>query len=702
MRWIRDVWVFIADSDPTIMQLIDETTVKNLELRAPCAQGDAIFIKSCMTSGRIFNFVTDTAMKEKIIQNILKIDRIIPSLYSFCEDTKYLEPCAIAIKKLLGPRSRDTIKLNLRNSFIGSQLGQELFLRQDGEHRYVHVKGNQEAEFEFNYKQLWMYAMRHFPDLVNIAPRKEPNKEKPIIKGPDQILWHYFAVLAMKLGFRSKKIEELSSAQALDWAIRNYLSRVAKYVSNEEKIEAQIIDVKQGLERKSQLHSTPHLSDISDVALLRRCGRPFENSQTEAKRHMYMNWVYTKETNATYVNSFFVQRAIFLAFFGIETERSLNGESNLKMNINESMCIDTDEQSFEDDSMHTTPDIDAHLEQHMELEQVLNDKESTPQRVSQPDVAGDTNANTGEDNENVSFYVYAGEDRTSKNTDDTFEKNGIVGVSLIDENAKISSDKQSNRVPDRTSSKRLDRVHGDGLKWRKIKKSNDETSLTILCSAEQTTENASTELNNPIINDYQKIDLMHNDEKNDKALDNQNSPSFHEQEDLTDEQTDKLVDDHGQTEKIDETVKSFDDDLSIRRDESQKKSVAFDDQEGSHKRIDRVQGHGLKWQKIKHSAHDSFVDTDGKDKNHEKSGYSDQPVSSKRRKIRNFDEKNIHTHGKWKKNIEISPLTKESPLKRCDEAYVNRAPGDGGPESIKWRRIESSASTWMPESEEEL
>ena len=74
-----------------------------------------------------------------------------------------------------------------------------------------------------------MYVMRHFPDLVNIALRKEPSKEKPIIKEPSPILWQRFAQLALRLGFSSLKIEEISSLVDLERSIPSSVPYLAGY-----------------------------------------------------------------------------------------------------------------------------------------------------------------------------------------------------------------------------------------------------------------------------------------------------------------------------------------------------------------------------------------------------------------------------------------------------------------------------------------
>jgi len=67
----------------------------------------------------------------------MKQRRLIPLLHTFGEDTKYLEPCANAIKRLLGPGLTGTVLRTVRAAF-----GQSL-------------RGFADDYFEHRYRQLW-------------------------------------------------------------------------------------------------------------------------------------------------------------------------------------------------------------------------------------------------------------------------------------------------------------------------------------------------------------------------------------------------------------------------------------------------------------------------------------------------------------------------------------------------------------------
>ena len=91
LHLIRRVWSGIVSDDTSLMQLIDGITVQPLELRAPgSSHEDAQIIEDCMRAGTVFGAIGNVAVREKLMRNLLSVKTLIPSLRTFCEDTKYL------------------------------------------------------------------------------------------------------------------------------------------------------------------------------------------------------------------------------------------------------------------------------------------------------------------------------------------------------------------------------------------------------------------------------------------------------------------------------------------------------------------------------------------------------------------------------------------------------------------------------------
>ena len=104
LRHIRDVWSKITSSKTRLGNLVDMTTVRNLQSRAPAAsEQDASFARVYMDTGKIFAQVLDPIWRKIIIDNICAIERAIPSFWTFFEDLRLLELSAKAIIMLFEP-----------------------------------------------------------------------------------------------------------------------------------------------------------------------------------------------------------------------------------------------------------------------------------------------------------------------------------------------------------------------------------------------------------------------------------------------------------------------------------------------------------------------------------------------------------------------------------------------------------------------
>ncbi len=317
------------------MNLVDTRTVKNLELRAPAAsEHDASFLRTCMDTGKIFAQVLDPILRKAIINNICAVERLIPSLWTFLEDVKRLEPCARAVRILLELQDKSTIYEALRVLFAGCNRKQQRPIRQDGENHFVQIDEGDKDHFEFSYRQLWIYAMRHFPDLVSVDVEGEATKDSSCVKMPISIFWYRFARLALRLGFRSRKMELMGSTSALDEVVIDCISWVAGASKDGASPHHQAAEVRKRLQIETDTppETAPSLvTNDSDLDVQYRCGRPFEGSRRKVELGLFIRWLYdTSEPRGRYITQSFVQRAIFHAFFDRDMRRGDEGVIELQ------------------------------------------------------------------------------------------------------------------------------------------------------------------------------------------------------------------------------------------------------------------------------------------------------------------------------------------------------------------------------------
>src|SRR5207248_7357829 len=129
--------------------------------------------------------------------------------YTFFEDTKYLEPVVMVLRGLLPPNFEEPIRDAIIKRYTGISQPDGHYYVGYGENDMRKFPGSEAQGIYFGYRQLCLYAMRHFPSMTDISPRigKKPGREKPPggsnprKKSTNQIRWHKLAELAYKLGF---------------------------------------------------------------------------------------------------------------------------------------------------------------------------------------------------------------------------------------------------------------------------------------------------------------------------------------------------------------------------------------------------------------------------------------------------------------------------------------------------------------------
>ena len=93
------------------MPLIDFITVQHLQMRNPgTLQEDHTFVEEQMSQQMLFSMITEEGTRFMILHRLQKVKHILPSLHTFIEDTKWLEPCAKAMSRLLPTHFKGSIQ----------------------------------------------------------------------------------------------------------------------------------------------------------------------------------------------------------------------------------------------------------------------------------------------------------------------------------------------------------------------------------------------------------------------------------------------------------------------------------------------------------------------------------------------------------------------------------------------------------------
>ena len=160
-------------NNDALYQNLDYQTVEALQMRNPGQYPeDREFITGAMRQNRMFRLIKDTSSRTLILAQILQIDYEIPSIHTFLEDTKWLEPCADIIRKHLFPKAKGSSYSFLYRNYDFSK---GLRIQDYSLEMETHT-ATRKASFTVAYRQLFMYAWRYFPELSASLPRTAPKK----------------------------------------------------------------------------------------------------------------------------------------------------------------------------------------------------------------------------------------------------------------------------------------------------------------------------------------------------------------------------------------------------------------------------------------------------------------------------------------------------------------------------------------------
>lgn len=326
MDHIHTIWKKIFGESTMAMQSTDNDTVRALELTCPkYSPADRRNVRLLLEKGQIFRGI-DLSEREHLWKNLMRVDCIIPSLFSFFEDAKYLLPCARNIKYIIGSQNEMTIYRALQRCFhqVEDSPAQTQLIVEKEEAVYE-IKATPltlEERFDIGRRQLWLYAMRHF---AQVAPPSASSGEWRIASVGSEIANESvlcgFASLACRLGFRNDDILRLKQrSPEREIACRALLQArppgMYKYDGN--SFESYLDQMEKFMNTAERRHGQPDETDIwRDGGETRhRCGCPGRDDNQINKKYLFHDKILQPHSPAEGVTSLFVRKCVFLAFFG--------------------------------------------------------------------------------------------------------------------------------------------------------------------------------------------------------------------------------------------------------------------------------------------------------------------------------------------------------------------------------------------------
>lgn len=240
---------------------------------------------------------------------------------------KYIKPTAQAVKRLLSCNFKGTIRLTMQRYFVAPQ-DQKFPIRISENNYEEHKSGNQKYGFLSAYRQIFLFAIRHFYGLSEARPFGHSRYTKPRKMHDPRKLWSRFKKLAFSLDFVLPGHHPFSRPTQHPpefTVVHTFLTRLRppEFFEYNSSILAQLSShVASVLAQMKECRVTrlvPFLSlDIEeDWSLQKRCGMTDIDTFFSDQKYLFFHNIYCRpnDPRRQSLTSFAVKRDMFLAFF---------------------------------------------------------------------------------------------------------------------------------------------------------------------------------------------------------------------------------------------------------------------------------------------------------------------------------------------------------------------------------------------------
>lgn len=324
------------------MKRIDQNTVEFLQLLAPGkSRTDGRIACGMVLSGQAFAEFSDE--ERRIIWSRMQdFDGLIPSLYTFFEDFKYLETCAHCVKRLCGPIGI-SIWQTMSSIFIPSSCSAEgavnpevtESLIQTSESNFRRQPATDMERLESGYLQLWLYTMRHYTLMPPDPKRDDDLLAKSTRAKPDERAIYEMAELAHRLGFQSTEINAIIRSSPDHQIARSALLQARKpdrYRYDSQTFDALVDQIVSCFAKATPDQSEHHQTLLADSAmkLKARAGEPQTRTHKQDAPLLFLDRLHANVEVADNITSFFVRRCVYFAFFGKSARFSASNTSQVR------------------------------------------------------------------------------------------------------------------------------------------------------------------------------------------------------------------------------------------------------------------------------------------------------------------------------------------------------------------------------------
>ena len=311
--------------------------MKLLQGRSPFfSTEDREFIRQQLEAGEIFSSMSREA-REGVLSRITQVKCIIPSIYTFQQDSLFLEPCFLVLRHLLPPKYKGTIPQGLLDRYTPAPDDQIVWQTGENDFRVTPNKSSKDFASWSGICQLALLSLRNYPYMTALKPRKRKRRPRLWNERDSAGCWLLLANTALRLGFSASAPEIwLTSTDNLN--LQNYKTLYSRNIQpvagsvDYETLQHKVESIVSGFQQPA--NGTPEMTKDGheDWRLDFRCGRSFEEAYDADYPSLFLNKLTTEEpVPKKYISSIMVALDIFRAFFGSGPESPPNLDQDTEM-----------------------------------------------------------------------------------------------------------------------------------------------------------------------------------------------------------------------------------------------------------------------------------------------------------------------------------------------------------------------------------
>ncbi|CAG8218000.1 unnamed protein product [Penicillium salamii] len=319
LGYIYDTFLFFVNGDKNSLKRIESDTINSIQLMAPAGSSkDSLALRGMTLSGQAFGLF-DEQERKAIWSRLETFQGIIPSLYTFFEDFKYLEACSHCVKQIISAPVV-SIKNTMKHSYGPNLTIENSFPIQESETSFFYRQLSPDECFDIAYRQIWLFAMRNYLLMPRVTESEERLLAKPGLIKPDAQVLYNMAKLADCLGFQSSEIHDVlinSPDRQIALSALLQARKPGQYAYQQSQLDSLVTRVVECFSAADEIPHTPSIILADSLVEARaRCGIPRFKTHSQDKAFLFPASIHRVGPFSESVSTFFVRQCVYFAFFG--------------------------------------------------------------------------------------------------------------------------------------------------------------------------------------------------------------------------------------------------------------------------------------------------------------------------------------------------------------------------------------------------